>query len=324
MLQRWIKQFRAVGTLFALTAVLACADAVWAQVVPNPTIQSPRRIAEGPGNHLLVTDRSGMIVAVRKDNLAAVWGFRLPLDGAPFGLASLRRFVFVGNTETKNVEVYQIKRSGSSSVTLVFRYNLGQVAPGEAGSVGNPIGVAVDRLEQLVFVLDGHAKKVKIFGSKGALLGAFEPRDGAGVLLSPVSVAVDEMRKEVLVGDYGDPSGSAMAAKPARILIYDYQGNLLDQINGSDGFGGDFMFARVQGLATSPDGRIFATDPLGGRVLVLDRTSGTLLEVLGTQGPDPQQLMLPTDVILDGRTGDLFVVNNQGARSVEVFRGAGG
>jgi hypothetical protein len=48
-----------------------------------------------------------------------------------------------------------------------------------------------------------------------------------------------------------------------------------------------------------------------------------LLEVLGAQGQEPGQLMLPLDVFFDERTGDLYVSNNQGARRVEVLRGAG-
>ena len=80
---------------------------------------------------------------------------------------------------------------------------------------------------------------------------------------------------------------------------------------------------RVQGISTSSDGGIFVADPLGGRILILDRTSGALLSEIGTEGQEPGQLMLPLDVLLDERTGDLFVVNNQGARRLEVFRGQG-
>ena len=141
-------------------------------------------------------------------------------------------------------------------------------------------------------------------------------------MLSPVSVAVDETRREVLVSDYGDPSGGFSAQEPARILIYDYDGQLKFQINGDGTTHATTGFTRVQGIAAGPAGRLYASDPLGGRILVIDRTSGALIKEVGAPGGQPGELMLPLDVLVDGRTGDLFVCNNRGARRLEVFRGA--
>ncbi|MDH3966106.1 MAG: hypothetical protein OEU56_03690 [Rhodospirillales bacterium] len=315
--------FRKASWQFAALAALAIS-LVYTGSPQAQTVQNPRRIAEGPVGQLLVTDRQfGAVVAVDMDSLEPIWSFPLPQEGNPFGLATWNRLVFVGNTETRNVEVYQIQGAQADKIKVTFKYNLGDTPEGEVGPIGNPISIAVDRKHQLVFVLDGFAKKINVFDRKGAFAYAFEPRGGDDTLLSPVALAVDETRREVLVADYGDPSGGFSARKPARILIYDYDGNWLAQIDGSDSFGGSFLFARVQGMATSADGRIFAADPLGGRILVLDRNSGALLEVLGTQGQEPGQLMLPLDVFFDERTGDLYVSNNQGARRVEVLRGAG-
>ncbi len=290
---------------------------------PPLRIDNVRRIAEGPAGQLLVSDRRGWIVAVDKDSLQPVWGFQLPNEGAPFGVAAWNQLVFVGNTETKNVEVYRMGGSGGGSTTLSFEYNLGGTAAGATGTLQNPISIAIDQKAQRVFVLDGDEKKVKIYESTGAFVGAFEPRDSTGQLLSPVSLAVDETRQEVLVGDYGDPSGSSRAKTPARILIYDYAGALLFQIKGDMTTHWSTRFARVQGMAASADGRIFAADPLGNRILVLNRDSGALLSELGTEGVQPGELMLPLDVMLDAKSGDLFVSNNRGARRVEALRGAG-
>ena len=300
-------------------AVMVCGSPVWSQ-----TVQNPRRIADGPGGELLVSDRrSDAIVAVYKDTLEPAWSFQLPDEGAPFGLATLKHLAFVGNTKTKNVEVYKIKGS-SAKEKLEFQYNLGDTPPGQEGSIANPISIAVNRKAKLVVVLDGGPKQVSIFDWKGTLIDAFSPTDGAGQLLSPVAVATNDVRQEILVADYGDPSGFFRARKPARILIYDHFGQLLFQIDGNGTTHETTQFTRVQGLATSADGlRIFATDCLGGRILVLDRMTGALLAEIGAPGPEPDQLMLPLDVFLDEKTEDLFVANNRGARRVEVFRGAG-
>lgn len=325
-----------------LTLVLFCltgADPAWPkkEEKPDPAasvlpIQNPRRIAEGPHKQILVTDRRfGAVIAVNRKSLEPVWSAPLPEEGRPFGIASTNELIFVGNTSTKNVEVYRILGSGGSDTTLEFAYNLGGVPGGATGSIENPIGVAVDANENLAFVLDGAAKRIGVFDAEeGSLQYTFEPRDSEGVLLSPVSLAVDKLRREILVGDYGNPSSSwsncgfCSADAPARILIYDYGGELLFEIRGDGSTHVSAEFARVQGMAASADGRIFAADPLGGRILVFDRYSGELLEALGVQGTDEGQLMAPLDVWLDSKNGDLFISNNLGARRVEVLRGAGG
>jgi DNA-binding beta-propeller fold protein YncE len=322
--------------LAALLAVLCLAAAGAARtqtdpVAAAPRVENPRRVAEGPNGQVLVTDRRhGAVVAVDRSSLEPVWSAPLPEEGAPFGLAVTKGEVFVGNTGTKNVEVYKIYGSGEPDTTLRFKHNLGKVPTGAIGPFENPIGIAVDANEKLVFVLDGAAKRIEAYKPNGSFQYAFEPRDSDGALMSPVSLAVDELRREILVGDYGNPAPNwencsfCGAAAPARILIYDYGGELLFEIRGDRSTHWSSGFARVQGMAASTDGRIFAADPLGGRILVFDRYSGALLQELGTQGPDEGQLMLPLDVWLDNETGDLFISNNRGVRGVEVLRGVGG
>ena len=128
-----------------------------------PRVQNPRRIAEGPNGQVLVTDRRyGAVIAVDRNSLEPVWSSPLPQEGAPFGLAVTKRRVFVGNTSTKNVEVYRIHGPGGPDTTLRFAYNLGNVPTGAIGPFENPIGVAVDANENLVFVLDGAAKRIEV------------------------------------------------------------------------------------------------------------------------------------------------------------------
>jgi DNA-binding beta-propeller fold protein YncE len=293
---------------------------VWVPASRSQTVNNPRRLAFGPAGQLLVAERSGSVVAVNRRTLKATSSFVLPNEGAPFGLATLNRLVFVGNTETQNVEVYRMFGSNLQGLRLRFAYNLGYTPPGETGTIAKPISIAVDRAAQLVFVLDGREKKVKIFHFRGPFVNDFAPADGTGEVLSPVSLAVDPVRQEVLVGDYGDPSGFFSASTPARILFYDYQGALLSQIDGDGSTHETTQFARVQGMATSADGRIFAAEPLANHILVLDRTTGELLATVGNEGPNPGELMLPLDVLFDERSGALFVSNNQGARKVELFK----
>ena len=74
---------------------------------------------------------------------------------------------------------------------------------------------------------------------------------------------------------------------------------------------------------TDGAGHIYLATGMAGTVLVLDRTTGALLKQVGEPGRNPGQLSLPSDVYLDRKTGDLFVVDIMGARKLAVFRGAG-
>ncbi|MDH5557818.1 MAG: NHL repeat-containing protein [Alphaproteobacteria bacterium] len=295
-----------------------------------PAVANPRRIAGGPDGQILVTDRRyGAVIAVDKQSLQPVWSATLP-DGGPFGIAFTRKGIFVGNTATKNVEVYSLNGSGGPDTLLEFDRNLGDVPAGTIGTIENAIAVAADDKAKQIFVLDGAAKRISVFDRKGSLLRSFEPRGSDNLLLSPVSLAIDELRREILVADYGDPSAwlsncsFCSANEPARIMIFSYEGDFLYEIRGDGTTHWLTSFARLQGLAASGDGRIFAADPLGARILVFDRFTGAILDELGVKGTNPGQLMAPSDLWLDIETGDLFISNNLGARRVEVLRGVGG
>jgi len=59
-----------------------------------------------------------------------------------------------------------------------------------------------------------------------------------------------------------------------------------------------------------------------GQVFVFDRSTGNIVNRFGSFGQESGQLELPLDVVLDLKSGDLFVTNNMLQR-VEVFRGVG-
>jgi DNA-binding beta-propeller fold protein YncE len=307
----WLGVFVVTGTLVA-------------QV---PSVTNPRGIAEGPSSQVLVADRTASsIIALDSSTLDTVWSFLLPPEGKPFGLATYGRLVFVGNTETHNVEVYKLspnKKDPLQPMMLEFQYNLGFTPPGQLGSLERPNSIAVDAKKNRVFVLDAGDRKIKVFDVRGALLDIITPTDNQGLLLNPVSIAVDSRRQEVLISDFGDPSGFFSVARPGRILIYSTDGQYLSQINGNGSTNSATRFVRPQGLAVTPSGRILVAEALGSRILVLDRKNGALLGEIGSPGSDPGQLRVPVDLFLDSRTGDVFVSNSRGARRVEVFRGAG-
>ncbi len=270
----------------------------------------PRRIAEGRHGQLVVSDDALGVVALDKQTLELVWS--CPLPGSPFAVAEFHGLVFVGNTATQNVEVYRAKGGQGK---LEFLYNLGHSEAGQPGFFQLPTDMAIDARQQLIFVLDSRAKSVKVFDVKGRFLYALPPVGGF-TLLSPSAIAVDGARGEVLVSDYGDPSGFFGVNAPARVAIYSYSGAHLGLIDGNK------RFARPQGLAVDGLGRIYLAEALLGQVFVFDRYSGTVIRTLGSFGTGAGQLALPLDVVVDQKSGDVFVTSNI-SRRVEVFRGAG-
>ena len=328
--QRTARFLRVCCLCWSIAAVLVF-QLIQAPLLPAQSLESPRRVVEGPSGQILVSDRffSG-IVAVDKSTLGVVWSHSLGEMGAPFGLAMRKDLLFVGDTITQNVLVFRINKlprreakAAGQTHTLEFLYNLGHTFPGQQGYFKNPIDIAVDSRKKQVFVLDGKDKKIKIYDIGGEFLREFAPTDSNGGLLSPVALAVDEARREVLVSDYGDPRGSFRVTVPARILIYGYDGTLLTQINGDGKTSPNTLFTRPKGLVTDGAGHIFLATGMAGTVLVLDRTTGALLKQVGEPGRNPGQLSLPSDVFLNSKTGDLFVVDIMGARKLEVFRAAG-
>lgn len=263
---------------------------------------SPARLSVGPSGILLVTDyRAQAVFMVSRTNVAKVIR-SFSIDGRPLGIAWARGRIYVGNETTGAVEVYN--PAGK------LMYTLG----GAPGSVKQPSDIAVDASRGLVFVVDGHEKRIRVFGLKGPELTAISGI-GAGSLVNPIGIALDQTREEILVSDYGHPADSSDERAPSLVHIFDYDGNKIAEISGSR------RFSRPQGLAVE-EGHIYLADGMLGQVLVLDRSSGATVATLGEFGTGPGQLQLPLDVVIDPSSKDVYVTNNRAAR-IELFEGGG-
>ena len=285
------------------------------------TMDSPMRIAVGPPGEILVSDSvQDKVIALDTSTLAEDWSF--DVQGTPMAVAYASNLVFIGNATTHNVEVYRLQGTPNGpGVTLNFVCNLGLTAPGTTGTIRIPSDIDIDKDSGLVFVVDSGERKVKVFDKAGNTVSEL-PSSTDGPLLSPTAITVDTTRQEVLVSDYGDPNGWFKANVPARIMIYSYSGTFLAKIDGgaSDT---NAQFDRPQGLDTDGRGHIFMAESLKGQIFVFDRTTGALVQKLSSFGNQPGQLELPLDLVIDKKTGNLFVTNNM-LKRIEVFPAAGG
>jgi DNA-binding beta-propeller fold protein YncE len=277
-----------------------------AEAEPIVELGNPIRIAMGNNGTIFVSDHAKrQIVMYKKGDLASASAFAIP--GRPLGIAVSGGSVYVGNSLTRRVEIYN--KSGK----------LQGILGGDAGDILRPSSIAID--ENLIFVLDSKAKVVKIFDvsadPSGTLVGTIPPEGpNSSMLTAPTCIAVDSVNKEVLVSDYGS-SGFGGGAK---VQIFDYQGGLVDTISGESGgwFKKETLFKRPQGLAVDGQGHIFLVASLLGRVIVMNRSDGLEVAALGTYGMEPGELTLPMDVLIDPDSADVFVTNSR-AQRIELF-----
>jgi DNA-binding beta-propeller fold protein YncE len=226
------------------------------------------------------------------------------IAGKPLGIAVTASRIFVGNETLHTVEVYDHAVRKISDLP---------------GTFSIPASLAADEKTGLLFVLDSGTRTISLLTYTGNPVRTITgDLSGDGKLVHPVAIAVDPVRQEILVSDYGDVSVS-FPLYPARVRIYDYNGTFITVISGRTG-----GFSRPQGLFVNSD-HIFVADGMVGQVLLFTRLSITMTEIagaLGSFGDAPGQLMLPLDVLVEPATGDVLVTNNR-PRRIERFEKGG-
>jgi DNA-binding beta-propeller fold protein YncE len=138
-----------------------------------------------------------------------------------------------------------------------------------------PLSAAVDSQDR-VWVTDASAHVVYCFSPDEKILRMFGDGGGVGpnkapVLKRPAGIALDEKRQRVYVSD----------SKLDQIFVYDMNGTYLAK------FGGDGMqpgqFKSPGAMALDPDGNLYVTDTLNGRVEMFD-PEFNLIKVIGKLG----------------------------------------
>lgn len=196
--------------------------------------------------------------------------------------------------------------AAAGSLRFEKRYDLGL----GSGSVGSPADIAVDEGRQLVFVVDGITRNVKVFAVGGALLRTLpDVAAGAPALAQPTAIAIDPARSEVLVSDFGEPGAFGTEAW---VRIYGYDGTYHAGISGNTVPG--YRFSRPQGLAIDAAGHVLLVDSLLGQVLVFDRLTLQGLAKVGELGTARGQLLLPLDVALHPVDSTVYVTDNRNGR----------
>ncbi|TET95049.1 MAG: hypothetical protein E3J29_07505, partial [Dehalococcoidia bacterium] len=155
-----------------------------------------------------------------------------------------------------------------------------------------------------VWVVDTGTHRVRKFSPEGELLGMLGGRGtGLGQFREPVGITFDPALGHILVADAGNARIQRLDTELRPMAAYPIQEwEDLDPANKPD-------------LAALPDGRVLASDPAHGRILLLDEV-GQVVAALNSVGGAP--LVFPHGVAYDAARQFVFV-SESAANQVRRF-----
>jgi len=194
---------------------------------------------------------------------------------------------------------------------LVFNSKHQQEAIVGGGVLADPGGLAIDRENRFLYVVDTSKDQVVVFDADSYKLlrtigvaGKKHTLTDPGTFSLPTNVAVD-----------GDGDLYVTDTLNNRVEIFDAEGNFISEFGkAGDGPG---RFARPKGIAVDGDGHIWVVDEVQSRVQVFDR-EGRLLIYFGEQGPYPGQFQAAYGIAIDQK--NRVIVSEQFPGRVQAFQ----
>ncbi|KAF6244980.1 6-bladed beta-propeller [Nitrosopumilus sp. b2] len=223
------------------------------------------------------------------------WGQSGKLPGEfhyPSGIAISGDLVYVADQSLHRVQVF----------TMNGTYVDGWGSKGiHDGEFKYPYGIAAD--SESVYVVDTGNQRIQKFTTDGEFVLSFGTSGmGPGQFLTAIGIDVDE-NGDVYVTDKGN----------RKIEQFDSNGNHIKsyQFNGLD-----YVFS-PEGIAVSPEDKVFVTNSDNNKVLYLHLDGDLRLDIFEKNGPLSQTFTRLTDVAL-GPNGELLVVDSA-AHKVKSF-----
>jgi DNA-binding beta-propeller fold protein YncE len=194
---------------------------------------------------------------------------------------------------------------------MVFNAKHQQESAFGADVLARPGGVALDRENRFLYVVDTENDQVIVFDADTFKLlrrigvsGKKHTLTAPGTLSLPTNVAVDK-EGDVYVTD----------TLNNRVEIFDADGNFITMF-GKHGDGPGY-FARPKGIAVDGDGHIWVVDAYQDRVQVFDR-EGRLLIYVGGHGGYPGQFGAAYGIAID--KDNRVIVSEQYPGRLQIFR----
>lgn len=172
-------------------------------------------------------------------------------------------------------------------------------------SLLRPTGIAVNKKEKLLYVVDTMGHRVDIYNLEGKKTGSFGKEGGrSGEFNYPTHIAIDT------AGDL-----YVMDTLNFRVQIFDKTGTFLTSFGGNGTAIGAFI--KPKGIAVDSEGHIWVSDGVRNSVQVFDRT-GRLLLIFGHNGIGAGEFDVPAGLYLDGKDR-LYVADSYNYR-VQMFQ----
>lgn len=231
--------------------------------------------------------------AARYDLIFADGGHALP---SPVGLA-------LGSAG----EVY-VADSGLAQI-LVIRPGAKTATPLALAQMAQPTGIAFDRGNGNLYVVDTGAHRVNVFKRDGAMAFSFGER----------GIAAGEFNYPTLI--WLDPAGRLYVTDSLnfRIQLFDRQGKYLSKFGQAGDGSGDNM--RPKSVATDSHGHVYVVDALLNSLQIFDPQGRYLLSVGGIGG-DRGEFWLPAGIFI-GENDTIYIADSYNQR-IQVFRYIGG
>jgi len=149
-----------------------------------------------------------------------------------------------------------------------------------------PTGIAVNKKEKILYVVDTLGHRVDLFELTGKKRGSFG-RQGTeeGEFNYPTHLAID-----------GAGDVYVMDTLNFRVQIFDKTGKFLAQFGSNGTAIGDFM--KPKGIAVDSEGHIWVSDGLRNSIQVFDR-DGRLLLIFGREGIGRGEFNIPAGLYID-------------------------
>lgn len=172
-------------------------------------------------------------------------------------------------------------------------------------SLLRPTGVAINKKDKVLYVVDTLGSRIVLFDLAGKTLGSFGNRGTRdGEFNYPTHLALDE------AGDI-----YVMDSLNFRVQIFDKSGKYLSKFGGNGTGIHDFM--KPKGIAVDSEGHIWVSDGLRNTVQIFDR-KGRLLLIFGRLGVGPGEFDVPAGLFIDSRDR-LYVADSYNYR-VQMFQ----
>ncbi len=155
-------------------------------------------------------------------------------------------------------------------------------------SLLRPTGIAVNKKEKILYVVDTVGQRVNIFDLSGRKLSTFGGQGTAdGKFNYPTHIAIDTAGELYI-----------MDSLNFRVQIFDKTGKFLAKFGGTGTSIHDFI--KPKGIAVDSEGHIWVSDSLRSTIQIFDR-QGKLLLIFGRIGIGPGEFNIPAGLFIDSK-----------------------